>query len=209
MTCWRRLRGRQQVGVWHELHQVLLHTLGNRDAIQWSLATLVASSMPANRGSASPGPTPTNRAQPGSTPRVVVDAQGLPLAVSLSAANVHDAVLFEPVVYALEAICRQWGRPRTRPTRLHGDMGYNYSECCRPLLCRTIRPRMARWGIKCSDKLGRQRWLAERSLAWLRRCRLLMVPHERRANIEEASLHLGCTLICLSAPRHWFSHRGS
>jgi transposase len=40
MTCWRRLRDWQKAGVWHRLHQTLLHRLGERDALDWSRASL-------------------------------------------------------------------------------------------------------------------------------------------------------------------------
>src|ERR671932_996463 len=40
MTCWRRLRSWQQAGVWHRLHQTLLHRLGERDGIDWSRASV-------------------------------------------------------------------------------------------------------------------------------------------------------------------------
>jgi transposase len=36
----------------------------------------------------------------------------------------------------------------------------------------------------------------ERTLAWLERYRRLAVRYERRANIHEAFLDLGCSLIC-------------
>ena len=38
----------------------------------------------------------------------------------------------------------------------------------------------------------------ERTLAWLGRYRRLAVRYERRVDIHEASLHLGCSLICLN-----------
>ncbi len=42
------------------------------------------------------------------------------------------------------------------------------------------------------------RWVVERTLAWLARYRRLSVRYERRADIHEAFLHLGCSLICLN-----------
>src|SRR5512141_346380 len=36
MTCWRRLRDWQQVGVWDRLHHVLLNRLQQADQIDWS-----------------------------------------------------------------------------------------------------------------------------------------------------------------------------
>jgi transposase len=38
----------------------------------------------------------------------------------------------------------------------------------------------------------------ERTLAWLARYRRLAVRYERRADIHEALLYLGCALICLN-----------
>ncbi len=39
--------------------------------------------------------------------------------------------------------------------------------------------------------------MVERTLAWLARYRRLLVRYERRADIDEAFLHLGCALVCL------------
>jgi transposase len=63
---------------------------------------------------------------------------------------------------------------------------------------RRIAHRFARRGIDSSERLGRHRWVVERTLAWLSRYRRLAVRYERRADIHEAFLHLGCSLICLN-----------
>jgi transposase len=39
----------------------------------------------------------------------------------------------------------------------------------------------------------------ERTLSWLNRYRRLRVRYERRADIHQAFLSLGCALICLNA----------
>jgi IS5 family transposase len=56
------------------------------------------------------------------------------------------------------------GRPRQRPAKLHLDKGYDYPRCRRTLRRRGITPRIARRGIEPSDRLGRHRYVAERSL---------------------------------------------
>jgi hypothetical protein len=56
--------------------------------------------------------------------------------------------------------------------------------------------RIARKGIDSSERLGRHRWVVERTLAWLNRFRRLTIRYERRADIDEAFLHLGCILVC-------------
>jgi transposase len=47
MTCWRRLRDWHQVGVWDELHAVLLDRLAEAGQIDWSRASLDSASVPA------------------------------------------------------------------------------------------------------------------------------------------------------------------
>ncbi len=69
---------------------------------------------------------------------------------------------------------------------------------------RGITPRIARRGIEPSDKLGRHRYVVERSLAWLVGYRRLQVRYERRVDLLLGFLSLACALICLkqlSKPR--------
>jgi MFS family permease len=57
-------------------------------------------------------------------------------------------------------------------------------------------PRIARRGIESSERLGRYRWVVERTLSWLNHFRRLKVRYERRADMHHAFLLLGCALIC-------------
>jgi Transposase DDE domain len=45
---------------------------------------------------------------------------------------------------------------------------------------------------------ARRRWVVERTFAWLNQSRRLRVRYEKRADIHEAFLSLGCALICWS-----------
>ena len=132
----------------------------------------------------------------------MVERRGVPLAVALTAANVHDSKVFEDLVDAIEPIRRpagEPGRPRKRPEKLHADKGYDFPRCRKALRRRGIKSRIARRGVvDSSERLGRHRWVVERTLAWLARYRRLAVRYERRADIHEAFLHLGCSLICLN-----------
>jgi transposase len=127
----------------------------------------------------------------------VVECSGIPLAVRLSAANTHDSRVFEELLDAIVPIKRPRGRPRTRPAKLHADKAYDIPRCRQALTQRRIKVRIARKGIESKQKLGRHRWVVERTLAWLARFRRLTIRYERRADIHEAFLHLGCALICL------------
>ena len=124
------------------------------------------------------------------------------MAVGLSAANTHDSMLLEAMVDAVAPVKRprgRPGRPRKRPAKLHGDKGYDYPRCRRALRRRGICPRIARRGIEPSQRLGRHRYVVERSLAWLVGYRRLQVRYERRAEILLGFLHLACALICLKS----------
>lgn len=90
------------------------------------------------------------------------------------------------------------GRPRRRPKKQHADKGYDFPRGREALRKRGIKARIARRGIDSSERLGRHRWVVECTLALLARYRRLSVRYERRANIHEAFLHLGCSLICLN-----------
>jgi transposase len=109
-------------------------------------------------------------------------------------------VLLEQVVDAVPSVKGPGGRPgrpRRRPARLHGDKGYDYPRCRRALRCRGITPRIARRGIEDPKRLGRYRWVVERSLAWLVGYRRLQVRYERCAEILLAFVYLACGLVCL------------
>jgi transposase len=149
-----------------------------------------------SRGGAKTGPNPTDRGKSGSKRHLIVEKQGIPLAVKLSAANVHDSKLFETMVDAIEPIRRPRGRPRKRPDKLHADKGYDYPRCRKALTARGIKVRIARRGIESGQKLGRHRWVVERTHSWLNRCRRLRVRYERRDDIYEAFQDLGCALVC-------------
>jgi transposase len=90
------------------------------------------------------------------------------------------------------------GRPRKRPAKLHMDKGYDYPRCRRALRRRGITARIARRGVESGQRLGRHRYVVERSLAWLVGCRRLQVRYERRADMLLGLVQLACALICLN-----------
>src|SRR5919202_533174 len=121
MTCWRRLRDWQEAGLWQAFHHKLLDLLGRAGLVDWSRCALDTASLAAKGGGDQIGPNPTDRGKPGSKRHIVVDRQGIPLAVLLSAANVHDSVLLEEVIDRIPPIRQPRGRPRHRPRELHAD----------------------------------------------------------------------------------------
>jgi hypothetical protein len=64
---------------------------------------------------------------------------------------------------------------------------------------RGITPRIARQGIESRERLGRYRWVVERTLSWLNRFQHVKARYERRADIHLGFLSLGCALTCWRA----------
>jgi hypothetical protein len=132
----------------------------------------------------------------------MVDRRGVPLAVGVTAANRPDDTVFAALVDTVAPIKRPQGRPRQRPAKLHADKGDEYPHGRQTLRQRGIQARIARKGQESTTRVGRYRWVAERTLAWLARFRRLTIRDERREDIHHALLDLGCALLCLNA-LHW------
>ena len=126
----------------------------------------------------------------------MVDRGGLPLATLLTGANRHESVVFADLLDAIPLIKQANGRRRKRPAKVHADKAYDIPRCRQALSQRHIKVRIARKGIESSKRLGRHRWVVERTLAWLNRYRRLTIRYERRADIHQSFLTLGCALIC-------------
>jgi transposase len=88
------------------------------------------------------------------------------------------------------------GRPRRRPDRLTADRAYDHKPHRRELRRRGIKPEIARRNTAHGSGLGRYRWVVERTFAWLHQFKRLLVRYDRRAEIHEAFLALGCCLVC-------------
>ena len=137
-----------------------------------------------------------DRGKPGSKIHAMSERGGIPLTVLISAANTNDHRMLEDVVGSVAPIKGPVGRPRRRPGKLHGDKGYDYPVCRTGLRRRGIIPRIARRGIDSSTRLGRHRYVIERTLEWVTRFRRLARRYERNACHFAAFARLACAVIC-------------
>lgn len=102
--------------MWDELHLVLLKKLRVAKKLDWSRAVIDSSHVRAARRPKS-RPSPVDRARPGSKHHVLTDAQGIPLAVSLTGGNRNDVTQLLPLLDKVPAVAGVVGRPRRRPDR--------------------------------------------------------------------------------------------
>ena len=150
------------------------------------------------------GPNPTDRAKNGSKHHVITDAQGIPLATKLTGANRHDVTQLLPLVDAIPPVSGKRGRPRKRPERVQGDRAYHSQPHREALRQRGIEPVLAERNTKHGSGLGVHRWVVERTLSWLHQFRRLRIRYERRDDIHEAFMTLGCIMICWRTLRTTF-----
>jgi transposase len=205
VTCWRRLRDWQADGVWEKLHQRLLNWLGDEAAVDWRRANLDSLGVRAKRGAKPPArtrPTAAKRA-PSTTWSWTATASRWrcafrPPTPTTQPSSSRSSTPSRP---SSARAASQGGhanvRPRKRPAKLHADKAYDSSTLRRALRIRGIMPRIARRGIESSERLGRHRWVVERTFAWLLGCRRLGIRYDRRADLLQGLLHLACSLICI------------
>jgi len=106
------------------------------------------------------GPSPADRARPGSKHHLLTDATGVPLAVSVAGAKRNNVTQLLPLIDGVAAVTGNVGRPRQRA----------------------------------------ERWIVERTLAWLHNLRRLRTRYERRPELPLAFLRLGCAVVCQPMP---------
>ena len=81
------------------------------------------------------------------------------------------------------------------------DRAYDAEVIRRGLRARHILPLLAARRTTHGSGLGQFRWVVERTFAWLNQFRRLRVRYDKRADIHEAFLSLGCALICCRSLR--------
>jgi len=142
------------------------------------------------------GPNPTDRRKNGSKQHIITDANGVPFAATVTGANRHDITQLIPLVEAIPSIAGKQGHPRKRPAVVQGDRGYDSQPHRIVLRLLNIKTLLAKRRTANGSGLGKTRWVVERTLAWLHQLRRLRVRYERRSDIHEAFLTIGCIIIC-------------
>lgn len=110
------------------------------------------------------------------------------LSVILTQANGHDVTQLLPLVDAIPPIRGKRGAPKRKPNLLQADRGYDSEPHRVALLARGIQSHIARPRTEHGSGLGKTRWVAGRTIAWLHWFRRLRIRYERLPSIHEAFL---------------------
>jgi transposase len=108
----------------------------------------------------------------------------------MTAGNRHEVT---ELVGLVDAIPTLPGRPGR--LRLYADRAYDSREKRAQLLAREIEAEIPPRHSPRGSGLGRERWVIERTFAWLKNNRRLLVRTDRRADIHESLLALACCRI--------------
>lgn len=148
------------------------------------------------KGGTKTGPSPVDRGRRGTKHHLLVDGGGVPLAWTVTGGNRNDVTQLLDLLDRVPAVRGRVGRPRRRPRSLIADRGYDHDKYRRLVWQRGVKAVIARRQTEHGSGLGKQRWVVERTFAWLHNRRRLLIRTDRRDDIHEAFLALACCLIC-------------
>ncbi|WP_345701722.1 IS5 family transposase [Kitasatospora terrestris] len=195
-TAHRRFTEWTAARVWAKLYRLVLDELGARGELDWSRCAVDSVNMRATKRGSLTGPNPVDRGKFGSKIHLLTERTGLPISLAISGANLHDSQALIPLVEAIPPIRSRRGPRRRRPGKLHGDKAYDHRFIRSYLRRRQITHRIARRGIESSTRLGRHRWVIERTVAWLGGFRRLHRRYERKGTHFAAFATIAAALIC-------------
>ena len=148
------------------------------------------------------GANPTDRAKCGTKRSMVVDGKGVPLGITVDAANRHDMKMTkttlqsivvdrpEPTTRAKQHMCMDKGYDYPEVYELLEDYGYTIHICLR-----------GEYRVNCKriPRYRARHWIVERTHSWMNRFRRLLIRWEKKVENYIAMLHFACTCITYRA----------
>jgi putative transposase len=128
----------------------------------------------------------------------LVEAGGGPLAAVVAGANVHDTKL---LAATLDAVVLVRPKPAEEaPQHLCLDKAYDNPTGEEAVASRGYVPHVRRIGEEKKDEAGEKRhparrWVVERTLGWLSKCRALLVRYDNKARNYLGMVKLACVLL--------------
>ncbi|MGH2953996.1 MAG: IS5 family transposase [Solirubrobacterales bacterium] len=143
------------------------------------------------------GPNPTDRAKSGTKKSLIVERTGGPLGAVIDGANVHDTKLLEATI---EAIVIERPDPDELTQHLCLDKAYDNPTGEGACEAGAYAPHIRRIGEERLDEAGlkrhpARRWVVERTIAWLQKCRALLIRYDKKAENYLGLIQLACALL--------------
>ena len=145
------------------------------------------------------GKNPTDRGKKGTKRSVLVDEQGGPLGVVIAGANRHDTKLLRATI---EAIVVERPAPTAeKPQHLCLDKAYDNPTGHEAVAATGYTGHIRRIGEETAAagagevRHKPRRWVVERTLAWLSKCRAILVRYDKHDFNYLGLVQLACGLF--------------
>jgi putative transposase len=129
-----------------------------------------------------------------------VEAAGGPLAIVIAGANVHDTKL---LAATLDAVVVKRPQPTAeQPQHLCLDKAYDNPTGEEAVATHGYVPHIRHIGEEKLDlttgekRFPARRWVVERTLAWLSKCRALLIRYDKQSANFLGLLQFACALLC-------------
>ncbi len=193
-TCHRRFQEWQALDIFEQVWADQVRAYDETRGIAWDWQILDSAIIPAPLGGTKTGKNPTDRAKLGSKRHLLVDRRGVPLALTLSGANIPDYQCAETTLLHL-VVRRSWRDRLGNLVIRHfcADKGYDYDAVHRVAKRLGYRVHIAhrrrRGEPEPAPRKGRhhpaRRWVIERTNAWHNRFRALKIRWEKKQRITK------------------------
>jgi putative transposase len=186
-----------RAGVVERIWAVLVQECEDLGAVDWKWQAADGMLGKARFGGKKTGKNPTDRGKAGTKKSVLVEADGGPLGAVIAGANIPDFQLLDETIRAVVT-----NRPDPAEVEQHLGLDAGYDNAATREVVEGhgyvghIRP--ARPGPRPKRRPGRRkarRWVVERTLAWLSKCRALLVRYDKHAENFLGLIQLACGLL--------------
>lgn len=200
-----RFQGWRGMGVFEKLSRRMAEQYAReRGGVGWRWQAMDSKHSPAPLGGEKTGKNPTDRGKLGAKINLLVDERGAPLSVVLTGANRHDKVsAMELIVSASPR------RPAHKEQHLLADKAYDsddlreFAASAGYIVHIKVNPRRKGAAQLPQDDLPTKiyparRWIVERTISWLTKCRSLRTRWSKKAGNWLALVQLACSHILLN-----------
>jgi putative transposase len=144
------------------------------------------------------GKNPTDRGKKGTKQSVLVEGDGGPLAAVIAAANVNDQKLLRETIEAI--VVDRPAPTKAKPQNLCLDAGYDNPDGRQGAVAGKYTPHIV--PVRKADRSKTRkkgykprRWVVERTLAWLCKCRAILVRYDKKDENYLGLIQLACALF--------------
>jgi putative transposase len=195
-----------ELGIFEQLWDLAVQVYDDLIGLERAWQSVDCAMTKAPLGGEKTGKNPTDRGKLGAKRSLQTDGNGIPIGLAIGGANTHDTKLLQETiedsveravseVNEEEHLCLD--KAYDNPTGHGAVAAQGYQGHIR----RIGEEKLDQWGEK---KHPARRWVVERTLAWLSKCRAILVRYDKKACNYLALLQLACSLIWY---RRWWRLR--